>query len=155
MNMTGKRAAREAVKWLGTPYRHQASLCQVGCDCLGLLRGVWRAVCATPLEPLPPYSRHIRPNAQERRLEEAANRYLIRLNGPVPTELLAPGTVLLFCMHGHSSPTHCAIGLGEGDMIHAQERRGVLRTPLSDRWRRRIHSLYLFPEKEHNMQASS
>ena len=28
--------------WIGTPYRHQASLKGVGCDCLGLLRGVWR-----------------------------------------------------------------------------------------------------------------
>ena len=155
MNTTGKRAAREALKWLGTPYRHQASLCQVGCDCLGLLRGVWRAVCATPLEPLPPYSRHIRPNAQERRLEEAANRYLIRLGRASLSEPLEPGTVLLFCMYGHSSPTHCAIGLGEGDMIHAQERHGVVQVPLSARWRRRIHSLYLFPEKEPIMQVSS
>ena len=30
--------------WLGTPYHHQASLKGVGCDCLGLLRGVWREV---------------------------------------------------------------------------------------------------------------
>ena len=29
--------------WIGTPYRHQASLKGVGCDCLGLVRGVWRA----------------------------------------------------------------------------------------------------------------
>lgn len=28
--------------WLGTPYHDQASLCGVGCDCLGLARGVWR-----------------------------------------------------------------------------------------------------------------
>ena len=28
--------------WLGTPYHHQASLRGVGCDCLGLVRGVWR-----------------------------------------------------------------------------------------------------------------
>lgn len=34
----------EARAWLGTPYRHQASLKGVGADCLGLVRGVWRAV---------------------------------------------------------------------------------------------------------------
>ena len=28
--------------WIGTPYRHQASLKGAGCDCLGLVRGVWR-----------------------------------------------------------------------------------------------------------------
>ncbi len=30
--------------WIGTPYIHQASLKDIGCDCLGLLRGVWREV---------------------------------------------------------------------------------------------------------------
>ena len=35
---------RAARSWIGTPYRHQASLKGVGCDCLGLLRGVWREV---------------------------------------------------------------------------------------------------------------
>ena len=34
----------EARDWLGTPYRHQASLKGAGCDCLGLVRGVWRAL---------------------------------------------------------------------------------------------------------------
>jgi hypothetical protein len=33
-----------ARSWLGTPYAHQASLKGVGCDCLGLVRGVWREV---------------------------------------------------------------------------------------------------------------
>ena len=31
-----------ARSWLGTPYHDQASLRGVGCDCLGLARGVWR-----------------------------------------------------------------------------------------------------------------
>ena len=28
--------------WIGTPYVHQASVKGLGCDCLGLLRGLWR-----------------------------------------------------------------------------------------------------------------
>ncbi len=28
--------------WLGTPYRHQGRRKGVGCDCLGLVLGVWR-----------------------------------------------------------------------------------------------------------------
>jgi cell wall-associated NlpC family hydrolase len=31
----------EARSWLGTPYHHQAALKGVGCDCIGLLRGVY------------------------------------------------------------------------------------------------------------------
>jgi NlpC/P60 family putative phage cell wall peptidase len=34
----------EARLWIGTPYAHQASLKGVSCDCLGLVRGVWRAI---------------------------------------------------------------------------------------------------------------
>ena len=28
--------------WIGTPYRHQGAVKGVGCDCLGLIRGIWR-----------------------------------------------------------------------------------------------------------------
>ncbi len=42
-------SAREAIvaearSWIGTPYRHGAALKGSGCDCLGLVRGVWRGV---------------------------------------------------------------------------------------------------------------
>ncbi len=46
----------EATSWLGTPYRHQASLKGVGCDCLGLLRGVWRAFHGDEPEAMPAYT---------------------------------------------------------------------------------------------------
>ena len=32
----------EAKEWLGTKWQHQASLKQVACDCVGLVRGVYR-----------------------------------------------------------------------------------------------------------------
>lgn len=43
--------------WLGTPYHDQASLRGVGCDCLGLARGVWRDVIGDEPFAIPPYSR--------------------------------------------------------------------------------------------------
>ncbi len=46
-----------ARSWLGTPYHDQASLKAVGCDCLGLARGVWREVVGPEPFPIPPYSR--------------------------------------------------------------------------------------------------
>ena len=49
------RRARRA-RWIGTPYRHQASLQGVGCDCLGLVRGVWRALVGDEPEQAPPYA---------------------------------------------------------------------------------------------------
>ena len=47
----------EARSWIGTPYQHQASLKGVGCDCLGLVRGVWRALYGEEPEHVPAYSR--------------------------------------------------------------------------------------------------
>ena len=44
---------RAAGDWLGTPYRHQASVRGVGCDCLGLIRGVWRECIGPEPEPVP------------------------------------------------------------------------------------------------------
>ena len=46
---------RAARLFLGTPYRHQASVPGAGCDCLGLVRGVWREVYGEEPELPPPY----------------------------------------------------------------------------------------------------
>ena len=42
--------------WIGTPYVHQASVRGAGCDCLGLLRGVWRELIGPEPEVVPPYT---------------------------------------------------------------------------------------------------
>jgi len=54
--MSGAEILRAARRWIGTPYRHQASLRGAGCDCLGLVRGVWRDVYGGEPEPVPAYS---------------------------------------------------------------------------------------------------
>ena len=46
----------QARLWLGTPYVHQAATLGSGSDCLGLLRGVWRAVMGPEPEDVPPYT---------------------------------------------------------------------------------------------------
>ena len=51
--MSRTRIIAEARAWIGTPYRHQASLQGVGCDCLGLVRGVWRALHGAEPEATP------------------------------------------------------------------------------------------------------
>ena len=41
--------------WCGTPYRHQASRKGVGCDCLGLVRGVYRELHGADPAVIPAY----------------------------------------------------------------------------------------------------
>jgi len=55
--MDNPRAAvvAEARRWIGTPYRHQATVRGAGADCLGLVRGVWRALRGVEPVAVPPY----------------------------------------------------------------------------------------------------
>ncbi|MEP3049668.1 MAG: hypothetical protein ABJL55_17590 [Roseibium sp.] len=55
-NVVRQAVLNEARSWLGTPYQHQASLKGCGCDCLGLLRGIWRALYGDEPETAPDYS---------------------------------------------------------------------------------------------------
>jgi NlpC/P60 family putative phage cell wall peptidase len=56
MNELRLRVLSEARAWLGTPYRHQASVKGQGADCLGLIRGIYRSLYSQEPEPLPAYS---------------------------------------------------------------------------------------------------
>ena len=59
MSITRSQIVAPRAGWIGTPYRHQAWLKGVGCDCLGLVRGVWRELFGGEPEPLPAYSRRL------------------------------------------------------------------------------------------------
>jgi NlpC/P60 family putative phage cell wall peptidase len=65
-----------ARSWLGTPYRHQASVKGVGADCLGLVRGVWRDVVGGEMEAPPAYSADWAEVGGREMLLEAAERWL-------------------------------------------------------------------------------
>jgi NlpC/P60 family putative phage cell wall peptidase len=65
-----------ARSWLGTPYHDQASLRGVGCDCLGLARGVWREVVGPEPFPIPPYSRDWGETGPREVLAEGARRMM-------------------------------------------------------------------------------
>jgi len=144
--MTGARVVAEARLWLGTPYVHQASVRGVGCDCLGLLRGVWRGLCGTEPEPIPAYTRDWSEASGEEALRAAAERWL------TPAGVgLAPGDVLLFRMRDGAVAKHLGISaevLGGPTVIHAYSGHGVVESPLSSAWARRIVARYRFPVGE-------
>lgn len=136
----------EARSWLGTPYRHQASVKGIGCDCFGLIRGVWRAVYGPEPEAIPAYSRDWRVESGKETLIAAGRRHM---HGVAIADR-HPGDVLIFRMKPGLIATHCGIlsavsDGGCGRFIHAQERGTVNEVPLTDWWRRRIVGVFAFP----------
>lgn len=127
--------------WLGTPYHHQASLCGAGCDCLGLIRGVWRDVSGPEPMALPPYTRDWGEVGRREVLLEAL-RGVMR-----PGDGIAPGAVLAFRMMPGALAKHAGIVVEPGTFIHAHERRGVTSEPLTLAWRRRVVAVYHYPAR--------
>lgn len=138
--MSAERVVAAAREFLGTPYRHQAATVGAGCDCLGLLRGVWRTLYGFEPGPVPPYRADMRDPLNAGALRAAAERLLIAETGP-----LAAGQVLLFRL-GAGEPKHCAILVGPTRFIHAQERLGVVEADLTEAWARRVWGRFRFPE---------
>jgi NlpC/P60 family putative phage cell wall peptidase len=128
--------------WIGTPYRHQASLRGVGCDCLGLLRGVWRDVLGPEPEFMPPYTQDWAEASGCETLAEAAARHLLALD---PAGARA-GDVLLFRWRDGLPAKHCAILSGDGLMIHAHDGACVAEVLLGRWWARHVSHAFSFPE---------
>lgn len=133
-----------ARSWIGTPYVHQASAKGAGCDCLGLVRGVWRTLYGREPEAPPPYT----PDWNERRhaagedaLLAAARRHLVARNPPG----YAPGDVLVFRVAAGGPAKHCAIASEDDHFIHAYAGRAVVESAMNRWWRARIAGVFMFP----------
>ncbi len=132
-----------ARSWLGTPYHDQASLRGVGCDCLGLARGVWREVVGPEPFPIPPYSRDWGETGPREVLAEGARRMMIE----APPAEAGPGALVLFRMKHRAIAKHVGILTGPYSFLHAYEHLGVIEEPLTQSWRRRIAFAFLFPQR--------
>ena len=95
--------------WLGTPYHHQASVKGVGCDCLGLIRGVWRELCGPEPEAMPAYTRDWGNATGSETLIAAACRHLTKLDDVGEA---VPGDVLVFRMRDQGVAKHAGILIG-------------------------------------------
>ena len=140
----GMAAVCEARRWIGTPYVHQASVRGAGADCLGLVRGVWRAVLGAEPVAVPPYTPDWAEPAAREVLAEAAGRWLV----PKALGDEAAGDVILFRMRTGGIAKHLGIAGRTGpaaSFIHAYSGHGVLESPLSAPWRRRIVGRFAFP----------
>jgi len=131
----------EARAWIGTPYRHQASLKGIGCDCLGLVRGVWRNCIGDEPEVPPPYAPDWAEAGGRETLAAAAHRHLV----PVARDDAAPGDVLLFRWREGFVAKHVAIASDGRTMIHAHDGAAVCEIAVAPWWRRRLAYVFRFP----------
>ncbi|WP_310620727.1 NlpC/P60 family protein [Flexibacterium corallicola] len=130
-----------ARNWIGTPYRHRASKKGVGCDCLGLVRGVWRELLGHEPAPLPPYAPEWAEVSTRDTLLEAAQRFLVRAQMNVPDA----GCVVLFRWREGAPCKHVGIMSGQERFIHAYDRVGTVESPLVPMWRTKIAAHFQFP----------
>ena len=140
------RVVAAARGWLGTPYRHQASVKGEGADCLGLVRGVWREVVGDEPEAPPPYRPDWAEVGGEETLWAAARRRLVE----IAPEQAGLGDVLLFRMAAGCPAKHCAVlSAVEGPerrIIHAYWGRSVVESWMGAWWRRRLVAAFRWPE---------
>ena len=129
----------QARRYIGTPYHHQASAIGVGCDCVGLVRGVWRAFYGPEPEAVPPYAPDHGEAEQIEVLLDQGRRHL------VPIEVPAMGDVVLFRMRTARIAKHCAILSSPTTMIHAQNDDCVREVSFSAPWRRLVTAAFAFP----------
>lgn len=132
--------------WIGTPYLHQASRRGAGADCLGLVRGVWRALHGAEPARVPAYTMDWSEPQGEERLWQAARMYLVQKQGAPE-----PGDVVLFRMRAGAVAKHLGILAEVGALpsfVHAYAGRGVIESPLSAPWARRVVARFEFPRRE-------
>ena len=127
--------------WLGTPYHDQASLCGVGCDCLGLARGVWRDLVGAEPRAIPPYSRDWGETGVREVLADGARAMMIG----IATAEIGPGALVLFRMAPRAIAKHVGILTAPDRFIHAYDRLGVIEEALTTAWSRRIAFAFRFP----------
>lgn len=137
-----------ARRWIGTPYCHQASTKGAGCDCLGLVRGVWRDVIGPEPEAIPRYTQDWTSKGSNKGpVSDPLWEMCMRQFVPA-SKNLEVGNVVLFQMRFGASAKHLGIISEIGRQvrfIHSYSRHGVIEQKLTHSWERRIMASFSFP----------
>jgi NlpC/P60 family putative phage cell wall peptidase len=132
-----------ARSWIGTPYRHQASVKDAGCDCLGLLRGVWRTLYGREPEAVPPYA----PDWADASGEETLRAALARHCTEIAPRAIGPGDIAVFRMVVRGPAKHCGIVAAKNGirtLIHARQNKRVSEELFSIAWQRKLAYAFRF-----------
>jgi NlpC/P60 family putative phage cell wall peptidase len=133
-----KRVVDIARTWLGTPYHDQASLKGVGCDCLGLARGIYHEIMGGETIQPPAYRRGWGETGRVEILAEGARKFLLEV------DVAEPGCLLLFRMKRKAIAKHLGVLTFDQTLIHSYERSGVREELYTDAWQRRLAFVFVF-----------
>ena len=152
MDDLGARICEEARRWIGTPWVHQRYHKGLGCDCIGLVRGVALALnlCDASdggrlAKPFLGYGM----GAEPEKMKAALSAYLepiafSPLSGAEIIDLCEPGDVLWIAFKGIER--HVGIFTAERHIIHSYQGVGkVVEHTLDAKWTRRVAGAYRFP----------
>lgn len=139
--VTRTQILAEAVRWIGTPYCHQASKCGIGADCLGLILGVWNALAD---EPVTLARRDQRSWAQHTDGEPLLDGLRAHITEIAPSQA-APGDVLALRWRNSWPASHLAILMDDGTIVHAYEGGRVVRSHLAP-WAQHVAACFAFPD---------
>lgn len=142
--MIAQEVLAEAERWIGTPYRHGASTRGVSCDCLGLVRGIWRALYGCEPERPGIYAPDWAEVSTGDPMLEAASRHMNRRVSPVPM----PGDLVVFRWRVGLAAKHLGIMAHDNRFIHAYQGHSVMASALVPQWRNRIAGIFSFPERK-------
>jgi NlpC/P60 family putative phage cell wall peptidase len=141
MTLTRERITAATRRWIGTPFLHQASLPQIGCDCLGLIRGVWRETIGEEPEAARPYP----PDWAETRGQELLLEAMRRHFDSAPLDEYLPGDILAFRFRDRLPVTHLGVATSATHMAHAHAGACVSEVAIGPHWRRRLAAAFSFP----------
>jgi NlpC/P60 family putative phage cell wall peptidase len=134
-----------AREWIGTPYRHRSAIKGVGTDCLGLLRGIWRELYGKELASVPHYGAGWNYRDRDEELWNALRQYCVERPR---SAAFNEGEILLFRMRSESSARHLGVlsqlPVEDARFIHAYERHGVVESPFSAPWKRKMVARFEF-----------
>lgn len=144
------RALEIARTWIGTPYKHQARLKGAGCDCIGLVIGVWIELYGKVPDgfKIPPYTASWAEETKRELMVEIGINYLI----PIPLTEMLPGDVVMYRMLREGVTKHAGILSEMGDdgwpnkIIHAYAPHAVMESPAINSRNASLTHAFRFPE---------
>ena len=141
MTVARDRIVAAARGWIGTPYRHQASVRGGGCDCLGLVRGIYRELYGAEPEKAPPYTSDWGEALGQETLLDGARRNLPEIEIAAARD----GDLLVFRLRAGTPAKHLGILTNPLSMIHAVESAPVCEVHMGRWWRRHAAAAFSFP----------